>query len=199
MRKILSLTAILVFALLVTACGSEEKRTSPADDVNVLCKAFLQGDEASLKKIGMTPEQYEKQFILEFSKSFTESSGMNFTSEQIVKVNDAMRSLLARSTCETAVVSENGDDATVKVTVSTLSQLDEAAFMSKLPENILTMSDAERVDAFANVFAEFLKDMSYSGTKEFNVECKYDAQEKMWLPVDVENFGNTLAENVFGM
>lgn len=196
MKKFFSL-AVLIFALCVTACGAE--RTSPAADMNTLCKAFLQGDEVSLKKIGSTPEDYEKQFIEDFSKSFTESSGIQFTPEQIAKVNDAIRKLFSSATFETAPVAENDDNATVKITVSTLSPFDENAFRSKIPENITALSDAEINDAIINALVSMIQEWQFIGKADFNVECVYNDVAKMWLPVNLENFGNNLGTKIFNV
>ena len=198
MKKIFALTVIFVMTFFVTACGSEE-RTAPAADIKILADAFLHGDEVSLKKINMTPEEYDKQFVAEFAKSFTESSGITFTPEQIQKVNDAMRNLFLRSTCETADVEVKGDNATVKITVSTLTPFDENAVLAKLPENIATLDETERNDALANALTEILNEWQYSGTAEFNVECAYNKQHKFWLPVESENFGETIAKKVFNV
>ena len=196
MKKIFSLT-ILILALCVTACGTE--KTSPTADINLLCKAFLQGDEVSLKKIGMTPEDYEKQFVEDFSKSFTESSGIQFTPEQIAKVNDAVRKLLASTTFETAPVTENDNNATVKITVSTLSPFDENSLRAKLPENITALSDAEINDAIINALVSLIQEWQFTGTVDFNVECAYNDTAKMWLPVNLENFGNMLGIKIFNV
>lgn len=199
MKKIFSLVALLLVAMFVTACGGEETRTAPSADVSVICKAYLHGDEASLKKIGVTKEEYDKKFIQEFSKSFTESSGINFSAEQIEKVNAAMRDLLSRSTFEVTDVSTNGDNATVKVTVSTLSPFDSSAILGRLPENVSTFDENARTDAIANVIAELIKEWQYSGNDEFNVECNYAADAKMWVPVKVEEFGVTITQKIFGI
>lgn len=201
MKKIFSLMALLLVAMFVTACSGEEKetRTSPAADINVICNAYLHGDEASLKKIGLTKDEYEKQFILEFSKSLTESSGINFSSEQIVKVNDAMRELMSRSTFETADVSKNGDNATVKITVGALPPFDASAILGRLPANVAEFDETERNDAIANVLVELIKEWQYSNTAEFNVECNYAEDLKMWIPVKAEEFGVTLTQKIFSM
>lgn len=203
MKKVFSLMALLLVAMFVTACGGEEEkaaaRTAPAADVKVITQAYLHGDEASLQKIGMTKEEYEKKFLDEFAESFTKSSGLNFTPEQIDKISAATREMLSRSTFEVADVSTNGDNATVKVTLSTLTPFDENAMLAKLPENAASLSDTERMDAVATILSEILKEWQYGDNAEFNVECKYSEQDKMWVPVDVEQFGTTLIQKLSDM
>lgn len=194
MKKIFSV-AVLIFALMLTACGAE--KVSPAEDVNTLCKAFLHFDEAALNKVGWTPEDYEKQFIAEFTKSFTESSGVNFTAEQIAKINDAVKAAFKRSTFKTETVSENENAATVRITVSTFEKLDETFITSKLPANIYEMSETERIDAVANAIAAALNDLQIVGDSVFTVDCEYNEQAKMWLPVQMQEFGFTLATKIF--
>mgnify|MGYP002622356734 CR=1 FL=1 len=201
MKKIFSLMAILLVAMFVTACGGSEPeaRTAPSADVNALCKAYLQGDEASLKKFGSTPEEYEQQFLSEFSSSFTSSSGLTLTPEQLSTVNTALRNLLARSTFEVADVSEEGDNATVKVTVSTLTMFNENDIIAKLPANVATLDETARMDAIVTALVEILNEWQYTGTTDFDVACKYDSQAKAWLPVELEQFGVTIAKKIFGI
>ena len=202
MKKVFSLMALLLVAMFVTACGGgEEKaaRTAPAADVKVITQAYLHGDEASLQKIGMTKEEYEKKFLDEFAESFTKSSGLNFTPEQMDKISAATREMLSRSTFDVADVSTNGDNATVKITVSTLTPFDESAMLTKLPENVASLNESEKMDAVATIISEIFKEWQYSGNTEFNVECKYSEQDKMWVPVDVEQFGTMLVQKLSGM
>ena len=194
MKKILSLT-ILMLALFVTACGAE--KNSPAADINTLCKAFLHFDETSLNKVGMTPADYEKQFIAEFTKGFIQSSGINFSGGQIAKVNDALTDAFKRTEFKTETLSENENKATVKITVSTFENFDENLVLSKIPANAAEMSEAEQINAVANALAAALQDLKIVGNSDFTIDCQYNEQAKMWLPVELENFGVTLATKIF--
>lgn len=194
MKKILSAT-VLMLALFVTACGTE--KNSPADDINTLCKAFLHFDEAALKKVDMTPADYEKQFIAEFTKGFIQSSGINFSGGQITKVNDATVNVFKRTEFKTETISENENKATVKITVSTFEKFDENLVLSKIPANVESMSETEQINAVANALAAALQDLKIAGNSDFTVDCQYNEQAKMWLPVELENFGVTLATKIF--
>lgn len=194
MKKILS-AAVLMLALFVTACGAE--KNSPAADINTLCNAFLHFDKESLKKVGMTPAEYEKQFIAEFTKGFIQSSGINFSGEQITKVNDAVINAFKRTEFKTETVSENENNATVKITVSTFEKFDENLVLSKVPANAAELSEAEQINAVANALAAALQDLKTVGNSDFTVDCQYNEEAKMWLPVELENFGVTLATKIF--
>ena len=194
MKKILSAT-VLMLALFVTACGTE--KNSPADDINTLCKAFLHFDEAALKKVDMTPADYEKQFIAEFTKGFIQSSGINFSGGQITKVNDATVNVFKRTEFKTETISENENKATVKITVSTFEKFDEDLVLSKIPANAAELSEAEQINAVANALAAALQDLKIVGNSDFTVDCQYNEQAKMWLPVQMNDFGFTLATKFF--
>lgn len=197
MKKILAV-AILVLAVMVSACGAEEsaKRSNPADDISTLCNAVLHFDDNSLKKIGLTREEYEQTFLGEFSKSFVDSSGVGFSDEQIAKVNNSVIAALERSPFKTETISENGDKATVKITVSPFEKFNESLLAEKLPANFDEMSETEKIDAVANAMAEVFKDLKTTEDKEITMECQYDAESQMWLPVKLEDFSVTIISNV---
>lgn len=195
MKRIFTLT-VLLLALFVTACGAE--KSSPASDVEIICKAYLYKDESALKKIGISAEEYEKHFVAGFSRSFTESSGINFTNQQVIKVNDAFQELLKRSKFKTEVVSENGDNATVKVTVSVFEQITEDKFFGKVPANIDAMSEAEKMDVVINALVAIIKELQIVGDTNLTVDCKYSANDNMWIPLNPEKFGENLSVKILG-
>ena len=194
MKKILSAT-ILMLALFVTACGAE--KNSPADDINTLCKAFLHFDEAALKKVDMTPADYEKQFIAEFTKGLIQSSGINFSGEQIAKVHDATVNVFKRTEFKTETISENENKATVKITVSTFEKFDEALLLSKMPANVESMSEDEQINAVSNALPAALQDLKIAGNSDFTVDCEYNKLSEMWLPIDLDNFSDMLSKKIF--
>lgn len=195
MKKIFSLVALLLVAMFVTACGAE--KNSPAADIDALCNAFLHFDEADLKRVGMTPAEYEKQFIAEFTKGFIASSGINFSGGQIAKIHDATVNAFKRTDFKTETVSESENNATVKITVSTFEKFDENLVLSKIPANASATSEAERIEVVANALAAALQDLKIVGSSEFTVDCQYDEQAKMWLPVQIQDFGYTLTKKIF--
>ena len=198
MKKILSMS-LLVIDILLSACGSNEaaKKITPADDVSVFCNAILHFDCNSLQKIGMTLEEYEQSFIDGFGQSLVKSSGIAFSDEQVKRINDAVIDVLKRTQFNVETVSENGGNAKVKITTDTLEQFNETLLMSRISANISSMSDTEKIDAFANAMADALKNLKKVDQTEFLIDCRYDEENKMWVPVQLENFADVLFSKVF--
>ena len=66
-----------------------------------------------------------------------------------------------------------------------------------MPANVYEMSETERIDAVANAIAAALNDLQIVGDYDFTVDCEYNEQGKMWLPLQMQEFGFTLATKIF--
>lgn len=196
MKKIFTIT-FLILALFATTCSAG--KSSPANDIKILCSAVIYGDEASLQRMGMTYEEYEKFFISEFSKSLAKSSGINFSEAQVTKINNALISVFRRTEISTETISQNSDTATVKVTVSQFEKFDDNTVMAYLPENISSLSYDEKVDAFVDAMAAALQNLRVVGSGEINVKCEYISNGEMWVPIEARQFGNLLSMKIFNL
>ena len=194
MKKIFSVTILM---LLIFVANVEAAKSSPADDINTLCKAVLQGDEISLQKIGLTPEFYEQSIIENFTKSFTDVGGINFSESQLERIKDGERSLFKHSQFTTETVSQKDNNATVKVSMGRFEKITEQNFIANAPANFDKLSDAEKVDAFATVIATTLQNLQIADTVNFEVKCNYNESAEMWLPDESEKFGEMLVGNLF--
>ena len=201
MKKVFAL-AMLVMALLVSACGGGEEKAAvkptPAEDVATICNALLHFDDAALKKVGLNPEEYQKEFLGGFSKSFIESSGIAFSDEQVAKVNDAVENAFKRATIKTETVSEEGNKATVKVTVDTFEKFTEDLVTAKFPENIAELPETERNDAIINAAIATLQDLKVTGNADLTFECQYNEEAKMWAPVG-DDYAAKIAAAIFSI
>lgn len=191
MKKIFTLT-LLILALFTATCNA----ASPAEDVETLCKAIIHGDTASLKRIKMTPEEYEKQFIAAFSKSIGKSSGLELSKNQTLKLNNALMAAFRRSQFEIETVSQDDKNATVKVTISRFEKLDENLIRAYLPANFDSMSHDEKVDAFVDAMAAAIQNLKIVGYSDLECKCKYISSEKMWVPESKE-FGASISNRIF--
>ncbi len=197
MKKIFALT-LLMLALFVSACGAE--RSQPSADINTLCRAYLHGDEAPLSKIGFTKESYKNEVVGEFAKALVSSSGIQFSDEQISKLSAAMFGIFQRSTFETETVSENGDEATVKITMGVFNKgFSEENINTKMPADVTNLSEDEIKDAFINAMVEIMNEMQIVKNEDIFIECEYNTEGKMWLPKDLSGFGMIVVKTMLDM
>ena len=195
--KILPLL-ILIAAFLVAGCAEEETRNSPSADITTFCNAILKSDDASLQKIGMTKAEYQKELADEFVRSFNEAAEINFSEQQIQPVMDAFFKVLNKTNFSVKDVSQEGDKATVAVTIDVLDKISEDDIIEFLsPELVLNGEDAVK-DAVIKSLAYAVEGLPVAGSETFNVECVYHEKEKMWMPKDGKEFGVQLTEKLLG-
>lgn len=194
MKKILSV-AVLIVTLTFSVCSAAEK-SCPVDDMSIICKACLHFDDDSLRSIGWNPEEYKKTSFDELKKSFIQSSGINFSDEQIKTIHNSVIKLLKRAQFEIEKVSENGDKSTVKITVDTFEKFTGELVASKMPANVDAMSNTEKINALANATADALNDLEMVGKSVFTVECQYNEEFKIWLPVEAHDFDDVISSKV---
>ena len=196
MKKIFALT-ILILALFMTACGAE--KSSPANDMNTICKAYLYGDEDALKRCGMTKNEYEEQFIASFSQGFTQNSGILLSENQMIRINDAVKNLFKRAKFEVSPVSEDGNNATVKITITTFNEFTEEYFRSKIPADAVVNTEEEQKELLTNILVIAINEMQPVKNSDMTVECQYDNSLGMWFPVEPEKFGERIAGKIFNV
>ena len=195
MKKIFVLTS-LILMLFVSSCSAA--KSSPTEDISTICEAFLHFDEASMNKLGMNPTEYKKNCIGAFSKSFISSSGINFSENQISEINNVIIGLLQRTQFNVKIVEQNDDSANLKITLSKFEKLDENLIKAHIPSNLdfSLMSQEEKNDIIVNVIIATLKELKIDGNFEFVSQCQYIENEKMWLPVQAENFARSLFSGI---
>ena len=197
MRKIFTLT-ILIFALSITACTSEKSK--PDADINSLCQTYLHGDKAPLSKINLDAERYNKEFIGEFATPLLVSSGIQFSDEQISTLIDAIFDLLKRSQFEVTTLSENGDNATVKISLSVFDNgINEENLVSRLPKDVAIIPENEYKDATINAFVSIFNEMQIVKTEDIVVDCVYDAENRMWMPKNIHDFTLSVVKTMLNM
>ncbi len=205
MRNFKLLAALLVLiAMLTSACGdnaAQSEKPSPAADIKTFTEAVLHEDEAALKRINMSKETLHQQISSAFKKSFAEATnGVDFTDEQLNRICETFINTLKKSNITTQDVSENDGKATVAVTLGVFEELNEEKLTSYLPADFAAQSSMdEAMNLIVQAIVDAVNDLQVTGESTFNVECEYNDEGKMWVPVDAESFGAKAMETMFKM
>ena len=200
--KLLAVLFLLV-AMLTSACGDENSaplpKSSSAADMKTFCEAVFHLDESALKKVNVSKDEYQNLLTAEFTKSFLESSGVNFSEQQINLVSEAFLNLLKRVNIETRTVSENDNKAVVDVTVDVFQTFNENLLMSKLPQDIAEQPEEVRIDEIAKAIAATLNDLKKISNSTVQATCTYSEENEMWLPDDTEGIGELLITRILNV
>jgi len=173
------------------------KKISPAESVKIICNGLLHFDKKSLKKIGFNPVEYEKDVTGNMANILVQSGGINFSESQITKIRRAILNIFKRSNFEVETVSENENNATVKVSLSVFKKFSQVDALKNLPSNVAELSESEKIDAVANILVNALNEMKIHACFEFFADCVYEENLKMWLPADGQKFGLTITTKIF--
>lgn len=193
MKKIFALSTIILL-LLVSGCG--EQRTNPAADINTFCNAYLHMDEDSLAKIGLNKYEADQTFIKPVVEIFNNSDEVEFNFALEIDISSALQRFFKRTNFECAVVSENGDNATVKITLTEFNALTQAYFLSNVQGDIFEIAQKSKSEVIADALIAALDGRQAVGTSEMTVECKYNSAKKMWEPADLEAFKKHLSGQI---
>ena len=173
------------------------KKFSPADDVKNICKALLHFDETALKRMGVNPEEYKKDISKNMASILVESSGINFSENQIERVRQAILEIFKRSTFETETVYQNENNSAVKVTLGVFKKFTTNEALSNLPPNVAEMSETEKINTVTNLLVDALSSMKIYAYFEFVAECLYDENVNLWIPADAKKFGLTITTKIW--
>lgn len=173
------------------------QKNSPADDIKFICNAFLRLDKFSLQKLGVNPEEYEKDVTKNFLTILTSSCSLDFSESQSEKLRQAILNVFRRAQFNVETIAENGDTVTVKVTVGTFEKFTQDMAVAKLPPNAAQMSKDEQTDAIANALADSLNEMQIKSWFEFTAECFFEDEVKMWVPINAQDFGTKITMKIW--
>lgn len=142
---------------------------------------------------------YETDFLDAFVPSFQHSSGELLTAEQARKIGKEMIAKLAQvDVLSASLLSGNDDEAVVKITFDKFDSNILVAEPNVEENKMLREASGDNValqEAMTDLFVNRLKKASKSGIAELVVKCKYDGENHIWVPVDLEKF----AEDLYSM
>ncbi len=173
------------------------KKSFPDDDIKLICNAVIHFDKESLEKIGLIPKEYEKDIVDEIARVLTKSSELKFSESQISKIRSAILGVYKRSIFEVETISEIEDKATVKIKLSVFEKFTTETATAKLPPNIAEMSQEEQTEIITNVLVVSIDEMKIASIFDYVVECFYEPEVKMWLPVNATEFGFNIATKIW--
>jgi len=214
-KKLMSvlMTAILGSALFLTGCG---EKTAAADvTVKAFYNLYITGDSTEIEKIALTKDevtQVNNKLKTESeaaTKKNVTNSGYKISDAQLELIYNAQREALKKLTVTTELVSEDGDNATVKLTTTYIdmktidTKAAEDAYTEVKAMQLTSVSEANTkfIESYANKLAEGLKAAPQSTeTKEDTFVCEkktYDVDGKnkdIFTPKDMESFGRSVAK-----
>lgn len=173
------------------------KNNSPADDIKVICNAFLFFDKFALQKLGADPEEYERDVTKNFVTIFTSSCSLNLSESQSEKLRQAILNVFRRAQFDVENIDKKENTAAVKVKVGIFEKFTQDMAVAKLPPNAAQMSKEAQTDAIANAMIDSLNEMQIKDWFEFTAECTYENELKMWVPANGADFGKKIVMKIW--
>lgn len=206
------MTAILGSAIFLTGCG--EKPVAADVTVKAFYNLYLLGDSSEIEKIALTKDEVTQ--VLDKLKTESQSATRNNllsvgtpTTEQLDAIYNAQMESLKKLTVTTEIVSEDEDNATVKLRTTYIDQLgidkkaaiDAANEVNAMGLANLTEWNNKLLEVYTNKLVEGLKAAQPSTeTKEDTFECEkktYEVNNKnkdIFAPKDMVAFGESVAK-----
>ena len=179
--------AVIAIACYLLVGGKED----PAKSVEGYTVAFVHQDKEKADKAKIPYEKMHKQLISAFAKGFRQESGNAVNQKQSEAIAEAYFAQWKKLDVHTKKISENGTKAVVEITIGKLSPVDFDALRAKIqaiPNDPATR--AKRGDIIVDIYKEAYEARQQAGTVSFEIECQYNAKDKIWIPTDVKNYAD---------
>ena len=196
--KIYLLVMTLLVCFFATGCGKKE---SPDASVKTICVAILRQDQTALSRIKADGATIRSAMLAEFVKNFQASSGNIFTMDQAKRIGESFLQAYGRVDVATRVVSEEGDKATVEVTLGVLDvgAIDENSIFAEIAQSVTEYSsESEILEKCTQIMCREIGNLTPVRKNSFNVECAYNKEAGMWIPNDMQAFGTKMDLTIMG-
>ena len=193
---------VVMMAMLAAGCAKREK---PDAGIKTYAEAILHQDSKSLEKLGVDPNEAFRTYMTNFMGAYNQYTGGLFSAGQMKIIGSAVLLLFNKASINTAVVSENGNNAVVKVTVgkfdvAMMNDRDIVAEVYKINPRADYITDpTAAAGLIATAMANVISAMQPNGTSSFNIDCVYNDKANRWEPADMDTFSNKLMSAVLGL
>jgi len=213
------ITAILGSAVLLTGCAQKPVKADVA--VEAFYNLYILGNSSEIEKIALTKDEVTK--VYDLLKSTSEAATkknvtsqppyLQISNDQLDTIYNAQMEALKKLTVTTEIVSEDGDNATVKLTTTyvDMTAIDTKAGTDAGVE-VLAMGLTNQAELYKKIVEVYTSKLSEglkaavpsTDTKETTFECSkktyaVDGKNKdIYAPVDMEAFGAKVATMATG-
>ncbi len=220
----LLLAMLMLFSLTLTSCGKKEEIADPdkvavaifdivlKDDPSALVELFGYADEAEARKdMGIEGSVYDD--LAEQMVTMFESQGITATTEDAQTFVDAFLTMFKNVTftAKTKSADEKEKAAVVTCTISTFDPDAINNAMGQVMQEIMSDQDllagdeAALYSALLNKISAAIAELKPTeNTKDFDVDFVLEKHtingkdRQVWMPKDVNGFGNAIGSNAMG-
>lgn len=182
----------VVFLFSAQNCSANQ---SPAESLNLICRAIIYADDSDLKKLGTSAENLRASYVKGFSET---SSDVKFSAEQSERMTDALFNVLKNKVkFSVKTLSKEENKAGVEVTVIgvNISQTLKDFSFATNKENLTQEELAELV---TNEIIKRLEDTVQLTPVTLNFDCEYDSKVDFWIPKGEGNILNSISDAALG-
>ena len=167
---------------------------SAANDIKLLCETILHFDEQGLKKFNFSPKDLYAMWTKSFIAVIKANVKSAFTEKHAKKIGDAIISALKK----VSVATKDLSDEKVEITITGLEVANIFADKNWQPDVKSDASKDEIVDSLIKAVEKKFDELQPVRTTVFVIDCGYSEEEKIWGPLNMDNFMPQLFAGTLG-
>lgn len=176
MKKIFIIFLGGFFLLTTQICNAAQ---SPAESLNLICRAIIYTDDAELKKLGTSAENIRAQYLQIFTSS---TSGVKFSDEQAGRLTDALLNAMKNKVrFSTKTLSNDNGKSKVEVTVMGIDIAPSLKNFSVTTEKE-NPSQEEIAELLTTAMIKKIENAKQLTPITLTFDCVYSSEIDFWYP-----------------
>lgn len=167
---------------------------SAANDIKLLCETILHFDEEGLKKFNFSSEDLYAMWTKSFIAAIKANVKNSLTEKHAKKIGDAIIAALKK----VSVVTKDSSEGKVEVTITGLEVGNIFADKNWQLDLKPDASKDEIVNSLVSTVEKNFEELQPARTTVFVIDCGYSEEEKIWQPLNMDNFMPQLFAGTLG-